>query len=67
MKKGRRILGEIVAVRVVNSDDAMNASVTKVSWEKLTRIQKEITTRIPSVVKVVLDITAKPPSTIEWV
>ncbi len=67
LKKGKRVLGEIVALRAVDSKDAMTASVTKIPWKKLMRIQRKITAEIPSVVKVVFDVTPKPPSTIEWV
>jgi len=67
LKKGKRAFGEIIVLRSVESEDAMTATVTKIPWEILMRIQKRITTEIPSVVKVLFDITPKPPSTIEYI
>jgi len=65
--KGQREFGEIVVVRSVESKDAMTASVTKLPWPTLARIQRRICEEIPSVTKVLYDITPKPPSTIEYV
>ena len=67
MKRGRRVFGEIIALRSVESQDALTAEVTKVPWEILEKVQRRITREVPSVVKVVLDITPKPPSTIEYI
>lgn len=67
LKKGKRAFGEIIVLRSVESEDAMTATVTKIPWEILMRIQKRITIEIPSVVKAVFDITPKPPSTIEYI
>lgn len=67
VKKGKRIFGDIIAVRSVDSQDAMTATVTKISWPILEKIQKKICRQIPSVVKVVFDMTPKPPSTIEYI
>ncbi len=66
-KEGRRAFGEIVAIRSVESRDAITAEVTEVPWEILKRIQKRIIAEIPSVVKVLYDLTPKPPSTIEYI
>jgi GMP synthase (glutamine-hydrolysing) len=65
--KGERAFGEIVVVRSVESKDAMTAGVTKLPWPTLMRIQRRICEEIPSVTKVLYDITPKPPSTIEYV
>jgi len=62
-----RAFGDIIAIRSVDSKDALTASVTNVPWEKLNTLQSRITSEIPSVVKVVFDITPKPPSTIEYI
>lgn len=67
IKEGKRVLGNIIALRCVDSRDALTATPTKLSWEVLTKIQQRIVAEIPSVVKVVYDITPKPPSTIEWI
>lgn len=65
--KGKRLLGQIIAVRCVESEDAMSAQPTKIPWKILEKIQTRITSEIPSVIKVVYDLTPKPPSTIEYV
>jgi len=64
---GRRKFGEIVVVRAVDSKDAMTATVTRMPWERLEKIRNRILEDIPSVVKVLYDITPKPPSTIEYI
>ena len=64
---GKRAFGHIVVVRSVESKNAMTASVSRIPWEVLEKIQKRITDEIPSVTKVLFDITPKPPSTIEYI
>mgnify|MGYP001155470410 CR=1 FL=1 len=64
---GKRVFGNIIVLRSVESKDAMTASVSRIPWEILDRIQKRITEEIPSVTKVLFDITPKPPSTIEYI
>lgn len=65
LSKGKRLYGDIIAVRIVESRDALTASVPKVDYEILERIQKRITDEVGSV-KVLYDLTPKPPSTIEY-
>lgn len=67
MKNGKRVFGDIIIVRSVESKDAMIAKATKVPWKSLEIIQRRITSKIPTVVKVLFDITPKPPSTIEYI
>jgi GMP synthase (glutamine-hydrolysing) len=67
VEEGRRKFGEIVVVRIVDSKDAMTATVTELPWERLEKIRDRILKEIPSVVKVLYDITPKPPSTIEYI
>jgi len=67
MKGGKRAFGDIIVIRSVNSKDAMTAQPTKVSLGVLFEIQKEICQKIPSVIKVLYDLTPKPPSTIEYI
>ncbi len=62
-----RNYGDIIAVRCIESKDARTAEVTEISYEILKRIVKRITTEVPGVIKVVYDITPKPPSTIEYI
>ncbi len=65
--KGKRMFGEIVAVRSVESEKALRAEATNLPWKVLKKIQKRIIREIPSVTKVLYDLTPKPPSTIEYI
>lgn len=62
-----RRFGEIIVVRAVDSEDAMTASPTRLDWGRLERLRDRILAELPSVVKVLYDITPKPPSTIEYI
>ena len=66
-EEGRRSFGDIVVVRSVESKDAIRAEVTEIPWNLLRKIQKRIIAEIPSVTKVLYDLTPKPPSTIEYI
>lgn len=66
IKKGKRVYGNIVTVRIVDSQDAVTAKARQVPYEVLMRISERITGEIPSVVRCLYDITDKPPSTIEF-
>ncbi len=65
--RGKRLLGDVIAVRCVGSKDALKAKATRISFNRLEKIQERITKEVPSVVKVLYDITPKPPSTIEYI
>ena len=61
-----RTYGLTVAVRVVQSEDAMTADWVKLPGEVLERISTRIVNEVAGVTRVVYDISSKPPSTIEW-
>ena len=61
-----RSYGYTVAIRIVESKEAMTASFSKISYDILENISTKITNEVPQIVRVVYDITNKPPSTIEW-
>jgi GMP synthase (glutamine-hydrolysing) len=61
-----RSYGLTVAVRVVESEDAMTADWSRLPSTVLARISTRICNEVPGVNRVVYDISSKPPSTIEW-
>jgi GMP synthase (glutamine-hydrolysing) len=61
-----RTYGLTVAVRVVQSDDAMTADWVRLPGDVLERISTRIVNETRGVTRVVYDISSKPPSTIEW-
>ncbi|MBL7081286.1 MAG: ExsB family transcriptional regulator [Candidatus Omnitrophica bacterium] len=67
IKRKKRLLGDIIVIRCVQSKDALTAKPMSIPYPVLEKIQGEITKRIPSVVKILYDISPKPPSTIEYI
>ena len=61
-----RTYGHPVVLRPVSSEDAMTADWTRLPYDVLERISTRITNEVPDVNRVVLDVTSKPPGTIEW-
>jgi GMP synthase (glutamine-hydrolysing) len=61
-----RTYGLTVAVRVVQSEDAMTADWVRLPGEVLARMSTRIVNEVAGVTRVVYDISSKPPSTIEW-
>jgi len=61
-----RTYENVIAVRAVNSVDAMTASVADLPHELLTRIANRVINEVRGINRVVYDISSKPPATIEW-
>ena len=61
-----RTYGHPIVLRPVSSEDAMTADWSRLPYELLARISTRITNEVREVNRVVLDITSKPPGTIEW-
>ena len=61
-----RTYGHPIVLRPVSSEDAMTADWSRVPYDVLARISTRVTNSVPEVTRVVLDVTSKPPATIEW-
>jgi GMP synthase (glutamine-hydrolysing) len=61
-----RTYGHPVVLRPVSSEDAMTADWSRLPYDLVARISTRITNEVPEVNRVVLDVTSKPPGTIEW-
>ncbi|WP_380162230.1 glutamine-hydrolyzing GMP synthase [Kineococcus sp. R86509] len=61
-----RTYGHPIVLRPVSSEDAMTADWTRLPYDVLAKISTRITNEVPEVNRVVLDVTSKPPGTIEW-
>ncbi|WP_407077714.1 glutamine-hydrolyzing GMP synthase [Streptomyces phytohabitans] len=61
-----RTYGHPVVLRPVSSEDAMTADWSRLPYDVLSRVSTRITNEVRDVNRVVLDITSKPPGTIEW-
>jgi GMP synthase (glutamine-hydrolysing) len=61
-----RTYGHPIVLRPVSSEDAMTADWTRLPYDVLAKISNRITNEVDGVNRVVLDVTSKPPGTIEW-
>lgn len=61
-----RTYGHPIVLRPVSSEDAMTADWTRLPYDVLAKISNRITNEVREVNRVVLDVTSKPPGTIEW-
>lgn len=66
VRDGKRTYESVCALRAVNSEDAMSASVTRLPYEFLEHVSSLIIKEVNQVNRVVFDISSKPPATIEW-
>ena len=66
VRDGRRVDAWPVVVRAVNTRDAMTAEIEEIPWPLLQKITTRILAEVPSVNRVLYDMTPKPPATIEW-
>lgn len=66
VKGDGRAYEEVIALRMVNSQDGMTASVTELPWSFLNKVSSRICNEVKGITRTVYDITSKPPGTIEW-
>jgi GMP synthase (glutamine-hydrolysing) len=66
VKGDGRFLGEVVALRIIESQDIMSTIWSRLSYDVLQRISSRIVNEVPEISRVVYDITTKPPATMEW-
>ncbi|MDP8224612.1 MAG: ATP-binding protein [Candidatus Lernaella stagnicola] len=67
MKDYARHFGDIIVVRCIDSLDARKAKPTQLSWPKMNRLAKRLTAEVPGCVRVLYDLTPKPPATVEFI
>lgn len=63
---GKRTYDNVIALRAVNSVDAITAQIIRLPWELLDEVQHDIIEKVDGVNRVVYDISSKPQATIEW-
>lgn len=66
VKGDGRVFEEVIALRLVNSQDGMTATVTELPWSFLNKVSARICNEVRGITRVVYDLTSKPPGTIEW-
>ncbi|MCL2389599.1 MAG: glutamine-hydrolyzing GMP synthase [Elusimicrobia bacterium] len=66
VKSGKRVYEDTIAVRAVESQDAMTAAWARLPYEVLAKISSRIMAEVHGAGRVVYDVSQKPPATIEW-
>ena len=66
IKNGCRHFGYTIAIRAVNTTDAVTADVVHLPWDLIERVSTRIPNEVEGISRVVYDCTPKPPATIEW-
>ena len=61
-----RTYNEVIALRAIHSQDAMTAEWARIDYDVLDRVAKRICNEVRGINRVVMDVTSKPPATIEW-
>ncbi len=67
MRGYAREFGEIIVVRCIDSVDARKAKATQLPWPTLNRITNRLLAEVPGCVRVLYDLTPKPPATVEFI
>lgn len=62
----QRTYGETAVLRAVRSVDAMTAESVRLPWDLIDRTAQKICATVPAIGRVAVDVTGKPPATIEW-
>jgi GMP synthase (glutamine-hydrolysing) len=62
----KRTYENVLALRVVDSTDAMTADFSRLPWDLLGKVSNRIINEVAGINRVVYDVSSKPPATIEW-